>query len=221
MDDRSVDPSAADSGTITVPGTGRSIVEPDVADVRLGVSIVRPTAAAAREAAATTMTAILEAIVGAGVERRDLRTALVALSPVTDYASERGPRVTGYQVMNTVQVTVRDLAAAGSVIDAGLGAGATSLDGLEFRLADPTVAEETARRSAVEDARRRAEALASAAGVTLGPVVGILEGTHPPGPIPFGGGVLGLAMKAEAAETPIESGTQEVAVSVVVRFAIG
>jgi uncharacterized protein YggE len=48
MDDRSVDPSAAESGTITVPGTGRSIVEPDVADVRLGVSIVRPTAAAAR-----------------------------------------------------------------------------------------------------------------------------------------------------------------------------
>jgi uncharacterized protein YggE len=185
------------------------------------VAIIRPTATEAREAAAATMTAILDAVVAAGIARRDLRTALVALNPVTDYSSERGPRVTGYQVTNTVEITVRDLASTGAVIDAGLGAGASGLDGLEFRLDDPTAAEESARRSAIEDARRRAATLATAAEVALGDVVGIVEGGRQPIPMSFAGGVRGLAIKAEAADTPVESGTQEVAVSVVVTFAIG
>lgn len=221
MASTSVDHGPPDARHITVPGTGRSTVEPDIATVRLGVAIVRPTAAAAREAAAATMSAILAALGDIGIDRRDLRTALVSLNPVTDYSSDRGPRVTGYQVANTVEVTVRDLSAAGAVIDAGLGAGATSLDGLEFRLDDASAAEAGARRAAVEDARRRAETLAEASGVRLGDVLAIVEGQRPPGPIPFAGGMRGLALKAEAvADTPVESGRQEVAVTVVVTFAL-
>jgi uncharacterized protein YggE len=213
---------AVSRDTIIAPGTGRTMVEPDIATVRLGVTIVRPTATEAREAAATTMSAVLEAVAASGVERRDVRTTLVGLNPVTDYSSERGPRVTGYQVANTVEITVRDLASAGELIDAGLRAGASSLDGLEFRLDDPSTAEDAARRAAVDDARRRAAVLAEAAGVSVGRVVGIVEGGGRP-PLPFAaGGTSGmLAMKsAEAADTPVEAGSQEVAVSVVVTFAI-
>lgn len=221
MTQPSADPGGHRERTIVVPGTGRVTVEPDVASVRLGVAIVRPTATAAREAAATTMTAILDALAAAGVARRDLRTALVGLSPVTDYSGERGPRVTGYQVTNTVAVTVRSLASTGAVIDAGLAAGASSLDGLDFRLDDPTAAEDAARRAAMDDARTRATTLAAAAGVSLGGVVGIIEGGRGPVPFPGGAGIRGLAMKAEmAADTPVESGTQEIDVSVVVTYAI-
>jgi uncharacterized protein len=193
-------------------------VEPDVASVRLGVAITRPTATAAREAAAETMTAILGAVAAAGVDRRDIRTSLVGLGPITDYSSERGPRVTGYQLTNTVELTVRDLRSAGQVIDAGLAAGASSLDGLEFRLADPAPAEEAARQAAVEDARRRATTLAGAADVRLGRVVGIVEGSQPV-PLFERGGIAGMALKA-AADTPIEAGTQDVVISVVVTFLI-
>jgi hypothetical protein len=205
--------------TIIVPGRGHVTVEPDQASVRLGVAVTRPTATEAREAAATTMTAILAAVAATGVERKDLRTALVGLNPVTDYSSERGPRVTGYQLTNTVEVTVRALATVGAVIDAGLAAGATSLDGLDFRLADPTAAESEARQAAVVDARRRAETLAAAAGRTLGTVIGLVEGQQPPvGPFPRGP-IAAMAMKAEA-DTPVEAGSQEVVVSIVVTFAL-
>ena len=205
--------------SIIVPGRGRITVEPDLASVRLGVAVTRPTATDARETAAATMTAILEAVAAAGVERRDLRTALVGLNPVTDYSSERGPRVTGYQLTNTVEVTVRALATVGAVIDAGLAAGATSLDGLDFRLADPTAAETEARQAAVGDARRRAETLAAAAGRTLGAVSAIVEGQQPPaGPFPRGP-IAAMAMKAEA-DTPVEAGSQDVVVSIVVTFAL-
>ena len=200
-------------------GLGRLTVEPDVASVRLGVAITRPTATDARETAAATMTAVLEGIAAAGVERRDIRTSLVGLGPITDYSSERGPRVTGYQLTNTVEVTVRDLRSTGRVIDAGLAAGASSLDGLEFRLDDPAPAEEAARRAAVEDARRRATTLAGAADVRLGPVVGIVEGSGP-APMFERGGIEGMALKA-ASDTPIEAGTEEIVVSVVVTFLIG
>ena len=219
--EQSPDPSRLD--TIVAPGIGRAIVEPDVATVRLGVSVIRPTATEARQAAAATMSAVLEAVAATGVERRDIRTTLVGLNPVTDYSSERGPRVTGYQVSNTVEVTVRRLPSAGELIDGALGAGASSLEGLEFRLEDPSSAEEAARRAAIDDARRRATALADAAGVTSGRVVGIVEGVGPPS-VPFAvGGTRGmLAMKAsETADTPVEAGSHEIVVSVVVTFAIG
>lgn len=206
--------------TIVVPGTGRVMVEPDVATVRLGVLLVRSTASAAREAAAATMTAILDAVAAAGVAKQDIRTAYLSLSPVTDYSPEHGPRVTGYQAANNVAVTVRDLASTGAVIDTGLAAGATSLDGLEFRLDDPTEAEQQARKAAVDDARSRATTLATAAGVALGRVVGIEEGERHGPPIPFAGVGRAFALKAEAADTPVESGTQEIAVSVVVSFSI-
>lgn len=213
-------PGASERGdrTIVTPGVGRLTVEPDVATIRLGVAITRPTASEARDAAASTMTAILDAIAAAGVERRDIRTSLLGLGPVTDYTPERGPRVTGYQLTNAVEVTVRDLGAAGKVIDAGLAAGASSLDGLEFLLDDPTGAQDLARRAAVEDARRRAATLAVAADVRLGPVVAVVEDARP-APLFERGGITGMALKA-GADTPIEAGTQEVVVSVVVTFLI-
>ena len=203
---------------IVAPGLGRLTVEPDVATVRLGVAITRPTASEARDAAAATMTAILDSVVTAGVARRDIRTSLLGLGPLTDYSPERGPRVTGYQLTNTVEVTVRDLGAAGRVIDSALAAGASSLDGLEFHLDDPTEAQAAARTAAVEDARRRATTLAAAADVTLGPVVGIVEGSRPTA-MHERGGIMGMALKA-AADTPVEAGTQEIVVSVVVTFLI-
>jgi uncharacterized protein YggE len=203
---------------ISVPGIGRVLVEPDIATLRLGVLVVRATAAAARESAAVTMNAVLAALVAGGVAKKDLRTALLSLSPVTDYSSDKGPRVTGYQAANSVSVTVRDLASAGTLIDAALGAGATSLDGLDFSVADPSAAEEEARKAALADAKRRATTIAAAAGVTLGPVVAVSEGSGG-GPAPYPMPRM-MAMKAEAADTPVEAGSQEIAVSVSVAFAI-
>jgi uncharacterized protein YggE len=205
--------------SISVPGIGRVSVQPDIATLRLGVLVVRQTAAAARESAAATMTAVLEAISAKGVAKRDLRTALLSLNPVTDYSPETGPRVTGYQAANSVSVTVRDLAQAGALIDAALAAGATSMDGLDFSVDDPSAAEEQARQLAMADAKRRAQTIATASGVTLGAVVGVQEGDRGGAPVPYPM-ARAMAFKAEAADTPVEAGSQEIVVSVSVAYAI-
>jgi uncharacterized protein YggE len=213
-----LDPSAP--GTIVVPGVGRVVVRPDVASLRLGVVVVRPTAGEARQAAAGTMTAVVDALRAGGVEPKDLRTSLVSLDAVRDYSSEKGPRVTGYQLSNAVEATVRTIDAAGDLIDAALGAGATSLDGLSFRLADPREALAEARRLAVADAHARAETLAGEAGVQLGRVVAISEGGYaaPGPPLPMAE----LQMKSVAdVATPVEAGAEELSVTVTVTYAFG
>jgi len=205
-------------GTIVVGGTGRVAVEPDVADLQLGVSIARPTVNAARADAAAAMTSILAAVRAAGVADPDIRTTLVSVQPRYDYRDGKPPVLTGYDLSNSVQVTVRDLAALGAVIDGSLGAGATSMDSLSFRLDDPTDAERAARLAAVAQARSRADVLAEAAGVSIVAVSDIVEGVGPgPGyPQPKAARM----MLADSA-TPVQAGTTEVSVSVTVTFRLG
>jgi uncharacterized protein YggE len=208
---------APTNGTIVVSGTGRVAVQPDVADLRLGVAISRPTVDAARAAAAEAMTAILAAVEAAGVARRDVRTMMLSVQPRYDYKDAEAPRLVGYDLANVVEVTVRALAGLGGVVDGALAAGATSLDGLAFRLADPADAERQARTAAVAEARARAEVLAAAAGVEIGGVTDIVESGAPPTwPQPR---MAKLAMAADAG-TPVEAGSTEIAVTVTVSFRI-
>ena len=201
--------------SITVPGQGTVIVEPNVASVRLGVNVLADTAGAARESAAITMKKILDAVTKQGVARRDVRTALVSLNPTMDY-SDKGPRITGYQIQNSVAVTLRNLAKTGELIDAALGAGASTLDSLDFRLDDPTRPAEEARAAAMADARARATTIARAAEAKLGAVIAVVEGQPMSPPMPFP--AARMALKADAAATPVESGAQEISVALTVTF---
>ena len=201
-------------GTIVTSGTGRVAVEPDTAELRLGVAIGRPSVAEARTAAAEAMTAILAAVAGAGIERRDVRTTTLSVQPRFDYRDGKPPTLTGYDIANVVAVTVRDLSRLGDVIDGALGAGATSLDGLAFRVDDPRAAEREARIAAIAEARARADVLASAAGVTIVAAHDIVEA----GAIPaWPQAKAGRAMLASV-ESPVEAGTSEITVTVTVTF---
>lgn len=204
-------------GTIVVSGTGRVAVEPDVADLRLGVSVARPTVADARTEAARIMTSILAAVAAAGVAERDVRTTTLSVQPRYDYRDNKPPTLTGYDLSNVVEVTIRDLARIGDVVDGTLGAGATSMDSLSFRLADPRPPEREARVAAVAEARSRADVLAEAAGLRITGVIDIVEGSGggPPSP---GFKAERMMMAAADVGTPVQAGSQEVAVNVTVTF---
>ena len=176
---------AVTPGTITVHGVGRVSIAPDLAELRLGVVVSQPTVAGARAEAASLMDAILRALDTAGVARADVRTAILTVQPRYDYRDGRPPLLTGYELSNIVEITVRDLARLGDVVDGALESGATSLDSLAFRLSDPSAAEREARLVAMAQARSRAEVLAGAAGLAIGGVQEIVEGVagHPPGPL--------------------------------------
>jgi uncharacterized protein YggE len=207
-----------EAGTIVVSGTGRVAVEPDVADLRLGVAISRTTVAEARSVAAETMTAILASLHGDGIEARDIRTSSLSVQPRYDYRDDKPPALAGYDLSNIVEVTVRDLATIGDVIDGALHAGATSLDGLAFRVDDPREPEKAARVGAVAAARANADVLAEAAGVTITGVDGIVEGGAAP---VYPSAKAERMMLASDAGTPVAAGTTEITVSVTVTYRIG
>ena len=206
--------------TISVTGTGRVAVEPDLADLRLGVTITAATVRDARAVNATAMADVIRALKGLGIASRDVQTQNLNLSPAYDYSSNTNPpRLTGYTLTNTVVVTLRDLSKAGEAIDAAVEAGATSFDSIAFRVDDPSTAERQAREAAVADARTKAEVLAAAAGVSIAAVAAISESGQP---VPFPVFHKEVAMLASRdAATPVETGTNEIAISVAITYLIG
>ena len=205
--------------TISVSGTGQVLISPDIADVRLGVSVTRPTVKEARDVAAAAMTKVLASLRGLGIADRDIQTTTVSLQPSYDGTSGPGqPRPTGYQLSNQVVVTVRNLDKVGDVIDGGIAAGATTVDGVNFRLNDPAAAETQARQAAMTQARAHADTLAAAAGVSISGVASISETS---GPVPYPQAYAAAApLQDKGFSTPIQPGTNEVTISVVVSYLI-
>ena len=216
---RAVDPATTPEHTISVSGLGRVTTVPDVADVRVGVTITRVKVRDAQAAAATAMQGVIAALRKAGIADKDIQTTSLSLQPVYDYSSNGNPpRLTGYQIVNAVQATVRKLDTISDVVDGALAAGATTLDGITFRVDDPSAAEAQARDAAMKDARAKADALAKAAGVSITGVSSISEQSGSvPVPVPY---YAAGAQADKSASTPIAVGTNEVDVSVGVVYLI-
>ncbi len=205
--------------TITVTGTGRATVQPDLADLRLGVTITAPTVESARAANSSTLAAVIAKLKATGIEDRDLQTSIVSVSPQYDYSREGAPpRLAGYTFSNLVAAVVREIERVGEAIDAALTAGATNVDHIAFRVADQSAAEREAREAAVADARLKAETFAAAAGVKIEGVAAIVESGAPiPYPMPV---VERMAFAAKDASTPIEPGTNQVVATVTIAYLI-
>ena len=208
--------------SITVSGSGEVTVTPDLARVSLGVLVQRESAKGARQAAADSMSKVIARIKALGIADKDIATSSVSLSPVYDYNSNSSaPKIRGYQLQNSVTVTVRDLDKVGDVIDDGVAAGATSVDGISFDVADRAAAESQAREAAVKDAKARADTLAAGLGVHITGVATVAETIQTP--IWYGptyGAALTPARDA-ATPTPVQPGTTDVTINVTVTFLIG
>ena len=198
---------------ITVVGRGSAEATPDMARIDLGVSVRADTVADATRTARERAANLISALQTKGIPPDDISTTGFSVYPEYDHQEGR-QRLLGYRVSNDLQVVLRDLATSGEIIDAALGAtGDESIvNGFTLSLTDDTQARDAAREAAWDDARRRAEHLASLAGRRLGPVVSVVEtsgGAQPPLPM------MRMAM-AEA--TPIEPGSQAISVVVEIRF---
>lgn len=209
--------------TITVVGQGSVRIEPDVAQVSIGVETMAETVSEAVQENEVKMTSILEALAEAGIADKDVQTMHYSIQ--FERYPEPLPRVAGtesgepqpqYRVSNMVTVTVRDLDKVGEVLDGVVEAGANNIWGVSFSLADPEAAQADARADAVADAQARAEALAELGGVELGPVMSISE--------VVGGGAVPMPMvameRAASGAGPISPGEVEVGYQLQVTYFI-
>jgi uncharacterized protein YggE len=170
---------------ITVTGTGTVEAAPDIATLTIGVTTQGDTAADALGANTAALEAVMARLTLAGIEARDMQTSNLSLNPNWTGYENNKPTISGYVANNMLTIRVRQLDGLGSVLDAAVADGANTLNGLSFGLADPEPALNEARKEAVQDARARAELLATAAGVKLGRILSISEAGAAPDPMPM------------------------------------
>jgi uncharacterized protein YggE len=198
---------------ITSRGVGTVTMTPDTVTIVIGVQTRGPSAKGALEASTAKATALITALKSKGVTAADLQTSQLSVNPTSDPATGR---ITGYEVTNQVTAKLRDIGAAGGLIDAaGEAAGdAVRISQISFSIGDDSAARAQARANAVHQAQAQAKQLAEAAGVTLGRIRSITEApVNQQGP-------LGGARAPAAAPVPIEPGTQELTVMVEIVYAI-
>lgn len=204
---------------IEVAGQGEVLAMPDRAQVLVTVQVRARTAAAAGSENAARSQKVMDAIRTAGIAREQLATQGFTVQPAYNYPGDgRSPTLVGYDARNTVRVEVRQLDQLGKIIDAALGAGANDVAGVNFYLANPSAVRRDALAAAMSDARLAAEAIAKAAGGTLGALVLVTtQQDELPRPVP-----MMAAMRADAApkaETQLYAPTeQQVAGRVIARW---
>ncbi|MEW6723475.1 MAG: SIMPL domain-containing protein [Bacillota bacterium] len=197
---------------ISVNGEAVVNIVPDQAVVQVGVTVEASTSEQAVSQHTQRMQALFDALKQQGVAETNIQTTRFTVDPIYRYERETGrSSIDGFRVSNMVKVTVTDLNKLGQLLGVATANGANVVHGVEFGLKDPRSIQDQALKEAVADARRKAEAMAQAAGVSIVRVKRItLSGGYNP-PIVF------RAMegvKASAAEVPVEPGQIDVRASV-------
>ena len=162
--------------TVTVSGDGIVEVIPDLAYLTFGVTTRKITAEEAQTVNAMTMSDVISAVKDAGIDAKDISTSRFSIASYTEY--DEGKREDGYQVDNYLSVTLRDIQNVSNVLTVAIKAGANRIQSVSFGIDNQNRdnAYAKALEIAVGRARTRAEAIAKAAGYTIGDVVQITEG---------------------------------------------
>lgn len=204
--------------TISVSGSGKAVLAPDIATIHIGVHTENRSAAEAVSANNAQTQAVAETLMEFGIADEDIQTTNFSIYPQQRYDNEGKPTdEIMYVVDNTVYVTVRDLDQVGELLDAVVEAGANTISGIQFDVEDKTAALSAARKAAVENAEIIAEEMATAAGVTLGEVQTMsVYGSSSPRPIDMGS----MVSAEQAASVPISPGQLVLTVEVSIVYAI-
>lgn len=210
----------SDLNTVTAAGSGKALSAPDTAEFTFGVQTSDPAAKPALDRAGTAADAISSAVQKAGVAKDDIQTSGVRVEPVyAEYKEGVAPKVVSYRAHVTLRARVRDMEIIGTVIEAATGAGANTINGPTFTLEDDAEASDAAISDAVDDAKRRAQAMANASGRKLGPVVRVFE-TNVEVPFAQNWDYAFAGQGPEMARARIEPGQLDVTARVTVIFSL-
>jgi uncharacterized protein YggE len=199
--------------TITVTGTGLVTLTPDIAYIYIGVQTQDASASVAMTDNNTSAQAVIDAIKAAGVADKDIQTTNFSIYPQQQYDDKGNMTGIIYQVNNTVYVTSRDLTKLGDLLDASVRAGANSINSISFDKADKTDALSQARQAAVADARKQADELTGATGVSLGDVQTIsYYDSTPPVTVQYS--------RTDMAGVPVQAGSMQITTTVTIVYEI-
>ena len=201
---------------LTLQGHGEVKAKPDLAMVEMGTLSQAVTAKAALAANTAKVTAIFAMLKASGIDDKDIQTSNFSVGPryENNSISGRALKIVGYDVTNSVTVTVHKLADLGGILDQAVDAGSNQINNIAFGMNEPQALQDEARKSAVADALRRAKLLSEAAGTKLGAIATITEGGgYAPMPMRERGMQMDSMAKASA-PVPVAQGEMSISADV-------
>ena len=205
--------------TISVSGEGIVETSPDRATISVGVISRDKDASKVQSDSARTATEIINSVVALGIERKNIRTGNYSFHQLDRY-DDKGKRIfDGYEVNNTVTITVDNLNLVGKVIDTALTHGANRVDSLHFGLKNKQNLQAEAIQLAVRDARAKAEIVARELGKNI---IGVKNVSVHSDSItaPRHSKMMMATANSEDFSTPIEGGSLTCSASVNIDFEI-
>lgn len=230
----SIEPSSFRS--FAVSGEGTSVAVPDIAQTSFSVVTEGNTdLGALQKKNIEKMNSVIDFIKSKGVDAKDIRTQTYQIEPRYQYfncnpsISGLGTitpcppaEIVGYTIRQSVSVKIRDFSTIGNILSGAVEKGANSVSGPSFTLDDPDSAQQAAREEAITKAQEKAAQIAKVGGFSVGRLLSIDEGFG--GPIyPFYERAVGISSDALELKSPapsIEPGSEEVTVTVTLRYEI-
>jgi uncharacterized protein len=197
---------------VTVLGSGQVQGVPDTLTAGVGIEFTAPDVTAAMNQTNDRQQAVINALVSAGLDRKNISTTEVTLQPQYGSPEPNGAaKITGYRATNAIEIKIHptDTASRMLALIVSTGGDATRISSVSYSIADDSQLVKDARARAFNDAKNRADQYAQLSGLTLGKVLSISETGSTPA-----AGVPAAPQRAMPAAVPLEPGQQTVGFSV-------
>ncbi|MDA3802505.1 MAG: SIMPL domain-containing protein [Patescibacteria group bacterium] len=208
----------------SVNGSGTVYAKADIANISIGLRTeTMETAAMATEENVSKMNEIIKAVKELGVEEKDIKTSNYSLNPIYDWTEDDGRVLQGYQVYQSVDLKIRDLASIGDIISETTQKGANQVGSINFTIDDEYELKNKAREMAIEKAKEKAEIIASQTGMKLGDIKNVIENSYTPSYDNYTNAKLQMESSdamGGGSSPSIEAGQNEVKVEVMVTYEV-
>jgi len=187
--------------TIAISGEAKEEVVPDQAVITATLTSREAKLDVAKRNNDAQLEKILQLAQEFKIPKEKIKPSYMNISPEYTYNNaQQKQELVGYIVSRTLQITLDKLENHERVLSALVDAKVDQVSGVDFRVSNPEAIADRLRIKAMENARAKASALATAAGVKLGKPFSIqASGGYTPPPMPMMRGAM-MAMADGAAE---------------------
>lgn len=208
-----------DKTEINVNGNGEVLVAADTAVITLGITTQNKDVLEAQNTVNAAIEKIRTALIENGIKKEDINTDRLRIYAVYDYSKDV-EQLTAYNASSYLAIRTTDMNMVGTIIDLAFGAGANTLNNIEFSASDTEEASAEALTAAVKDARKKAEIMAAAAGLKITGIESITESYSYSGDSGVNAFYKNAAMADEAtgASTLVQASKLKVSASVSIVF---
>jgi len=159
----------------SISGTAEVRVKPDRVTMVVGMMERSTDLSASKNKMAEVMKAIIAYSKQKGVEEKYIQTSHIAISPNYRYDNSDRLKLVYYEVNQSLSITLEDVDLYDQFIYDLLDMGVNTVSDIQFSSTEMRKYRDQARLQAVAAAKEKAQLLANAAGVKLGPVVNVTE----------------------------------------------